>query len=143
MLVILVCYFSKMLWFSAKSIHVLSSSISKHLCCNRGGIDSSDVCHILNMFVHGICSVHELENNKMNSACSSLQRHVFIISKEIVISMITLEVSEPLSIFSKPKARTQSAFPDSIICLANMSADEPVEQLLFTLKIGIPVIPTS
>lgn len=52
-----------------------------------------------------------------------------------------MDERDPLSIFSNPTANTHSALPDSIICLAKSRADEPVEQLLFTLNIGMPVIP--
>uniref|UniRef100_A0A2M4B4G7 Putative secreted protein n=1 Tax=Anopheles triannulatus TaxID=58253 RepID=A0A2M4B4G7_9DIPT len=44
-----------------------------------------------------------------------------------------LDVSEPRSIFSKPRASTQSLLPVSMSCFARNSAVEPVEQLLFTL----------
>ena len=51
--------------------------------------------------------------------------------------------SAPFSIFSKPTTSTHSASPPSMACLPSMSAVEPVEQLLFTLKTGMPVRPTS
>ena len=49
----------------------------------------------------------------------------------------------PGRICSNPSASTQSAAPDSIACRARNSAVEPLEQLLFTLMIGTPVMPTS
>lgn len=55
----------------------------------------------------------------------------------------TLDDNEPRSIFSNPRVRTQSALPDSMICFAIINAVEPVEQLLLTFIMGIPVIPTS
>ena len=51
--------------------------------------------------------------------------------------------SAPGFICSKPSASTQSAAPDSIACRARNSAVEPVEQLLLTLTIGMPVMPTG
>jgi hypothetical protein len=51
--------------------------------------------------------------------------------------------SAPFSIFSKPTASTHSAMPPSIACFANISAELPVLQLLFTLKTGMPVIPPA
>ena len=50
---------------------------------------------------------------------------------------------DPRVIFSKPMARATSLSPPSIHCFASMSAVEPVEQLLLTLKTGIPVRPSS
>ena len=52
------------------------------------------------------------------------------------------EPSAPFSIFSKPTASAHSTSPPRTACAASISADEPVEQLLFTLKIGMPVSPT-
>ena len=49
----------------------------------------------------------------------------------------------PGSICSKPSASTQSAAPLSTACRARKSAVEPVAQLLLTLTIGTPDIPTS
>jgi hypothetical protein len=49
---------------------------------------------------------------------------------------------EPVNILSKPKASTQSAYPVWIAFAARYKAVEPVEQLLLTLMIGIPVMPT-
>ena len=48
----------------------------------------------------------------------------------------------PGLICSNPSARTQSAEPLSTACLAKYNAVEPVEQLLLTFIMGIPVIPT-
>lgn len=48
-------------------------------------------------------------------------------------TMFTFDDNDPRSIFSKPRARTHSALPDSIICLAKYRAVDPVEQLLLTL----------
>uniref|UniRef100_A0A1A9WUT9 Uncharacterized protein n=1 Tax=Glossina brevipalpis TaxID=37001 RepID=A0A1A9WUT9_9MUSC len=56
---------------------------------------------------------------------------------KVINSSTTLEDKEPRSIFSKPKANTQSAFSDSTICFAKYKALEPVEQLLLTLYTGI------
>jgi hypothetical protein len=53
-----------------------------------------------------------------------------------------IEPSAPRIIGSKPRATTQSAAPVSIASRAKNSADEPVEQLLLTLRIGIPVCPS-
>lgn len=58
------------------------------------------------------------------------------------LKWLTLDVRLPRSIFSNPTANTQS-LPDSTNCFAIIKALDPVEQLLFTLKIGMPVIPTS
>lgn len=55
---------------------------------------------------------------------------------------LTFAPKDPLSIFSNPTARVQSE-PDSMNCFANMRADAPVEQLLFTLNTGTPVMPIS
>ncbi|MCY1419665.1 hypothetical protein D9M71_352580 [compost metagenome] len=54
-----------------------------------------------------------------------------------------LDFSEPGRICSKPRASTQSAWPLSTAARARYSAVEPVEQLLLTLMIGMPVRPTS
>ena len=51
--------------------------------------------------------------------------------------------SEPFSIFSKPSASAHSTIPYCTAWRARNSALEPVEQLLWTLMIGIPVIPSS
>src|ERR1700761_6696120 len=51
-------------------------------------------------------------------------------------------LSAPRCICSKPRASTQSAAPQATAWRARNNADEPVEQLLFTLITGIPVIPT-
>jgi hypothetical protein len=51
--------------------------------------------------------------------------------------------SAPGCIFSKPRAITQSARPPRMLCAARYSAVEPVEQLLLTLTIGMPVMPSS
>ena len=51
--------------------------------------------------------------------------------------------SEPRSIFSNPTASTQSASPPATSARARYSDVEPVEQLLFTLTIGMPVSPSS
>ena len=56
---------------------------------------------------------------------------------------VNLEPSAPFSIFSKPTTSTHSTSPPSTACLPSMIAVEPVEQLLLTLKTGIPVSPTS
>ena len=53
-----------------------------------------------------------------------------------------IEPSAPRIICSNPTAMTQSAAPVSIACRAKNSAEEPVEQLLLTLTIGIPVWPS-
>ena len=53
----------------------------------------------------------------------------------------TFEGSDPLSIFSNPNARTQSVIPPDMNWFAIKSAVDPVAQLLFTLKMGMPVIP--
>ena len=53
------------------------------------------------------------------------------------------EPSAPGFICSKPSASTQSAAPDSMAWRARNNAVEPVEQLLFTLMTGMPVIPTG
>lgn len=45
----------------------------------------------------------------------------------------TFPVRDPLFIFSKPTARTQSAIPPATNCSASIKAEEPVEQLLLTL----------
>ena len=51
--------------------------------------------------------------------------------------------SEPGCIFSNPSAIAQSASPPRIAWAARYSAVDPVEQLLLTLTIGMPVIPSS
>ncbi len=51
--------------------------------------------------------------------------------------------SEPGCIFSNPSASTQSASPPRIDCAPRNSAVDPVEQLLLTLTIGMPVMPSS
>jgi hypothetical protein len=50
--------------------------------------------------------------------------------------------SEPFSIFSKPTARAQSTSPPWTARRARYRAEEPVEQLLLTLTIGMPVRPS-
>ena len=54
---------------------------------------------------------------------------------------LTVDPKEPLCIFSKPTAKTQSDRPPETTWFAMCKADEPVAQLLLTLKIGIPVNP--
>ena len=53
----------------------------------------------------------------------------------------TPDPKEPLCIFSKPTAKTQSDNPPATTWLAIWRAEDPVAQLLLTLKIGIPVNP--
>src|ERR1700759_1648574 len=48
----------------------------------------------------------------------------------------------PRCICSNPRASTQSAAPDATAWRARYRAEDPVEQLLFTLITGMPVIPT-
>jgi hypothetical protein len=50
---------------------------------------------------------------------------------------------DPVFIFSKPSAMAQSARPAPIARAVSHRAVEPVEQLLLTLVIGIPVSPSS
>jgi hypothetical protein len=50
--------------------------------------------------------------------------------------------NEPGYILSNPRHKTQFAYPDLIACIPKCRAAEPVQQLLFTFIIGIPVIPT-
>lgn len=50
--------------------------------------------------------------------------------------------SAPGIICSKPTASTHSATPLSTACRAKKSAVDPLEQLLLTLTMGMPVIPT-
>jgi len=59
------------------------------------------------------------------------------------VRSLYLAPSEPFSIFSNPTASAQSAIPPFTAWRARKSADEPVEQLLFTLITGMPVSPTS
>ena len=51
--------------------------------------------------------------------------------------------ARPGCICSKPSASTQSAAPLATAWRARNSAVEPVEQLLLTLTMGMPVMPTS
>eukprot|EP01137_Pigoraptor_chileana_P036256 Opistho-2@31508 len=51
--------------------------------------------------------------------------------------------SDPRSIFSKPRAMAHSHAPPATKLRARKRAVDPVEQLLFTLYIGIPVMPSS
>ena len=50
--------------------------------------------------------------------------------------------SAPASICSKPTTSTASAMPPAIACAPSISAELPVEQLLLTLKTGMPVWPS-
>ncbi len=50
---------------------------------------------------------------------------------------------EPFSIFSKPTASMQSAMPPAMSWRARYKALDPVEQLLLTLTIGMPLRPSS
>ena len=59
-----------------------------------------------------------------------------------LVRSVYLTPSEPFSIFSKPSASAQSASPPSTAWRARKSAVEPVEQLLLTLKTGMPVRPS-
>ena len=52
-------------------------------------------------------------------------------------------ISEPFFIFSKPSASAQSTTPPFTSWRAMKSAVDPVEQLLFTFVIGMPVSPSS
>lgn len=93
-----------------------------------------------------MCSIPAFPNNwaAIGAASSPASSDISptCLSSGLVLS-INFEVKLPLSIFSKPTARTQSYRPDSIDSLANSKAEAPVEQLFETLKMGIPVIPTS
>ena len=59
-----------------------------------------------------------------------------------LVRSVYLTPSEPGSIFSKPTASAQSAMPPLTAWRARKSADEPVEQLLFTFTTGMPVRPS-
>jgi len=50
--------------------------------------------------------------------------------------------SAPASICSKPTTNTHSAMPPAIACAPSMSAELPVEQLLWTFHTGMPVRPS-
>jgi hypothetical protein len=63
-------------------------------------------------------------------------------SKGLGLSSNTVP-SAPGFICSKPKASTQSAAPLAIAWRARNSAVDPVEQLLLTLKIGMPDMPSG
>jgi hypothetical protein len=56
---------------------------------------------------------------------------------------ITVLLSDPRCIFSKPRANTQLHAPLSITFFAKNNAVDPVEQLLLTFTIGMPVRPNS
>ena len=58
------------------------------------------------------------------------------------VRSVYLTPSEPFSIFSKPSASAQSASPPRTAWRAMYSADDPVEQLLFTFTTGMPVRPS-
>ena len=58
------------------------------------------------------------------------------------VRSVYLTPSEPFSIFSNPTASAQSTRPPRTAWRARKSAEEPVEQLLFTFTIGIPVSPS-
>ena len=78
-------------------------------------------------------------------ACSSHPCSAVVRSSKRVNGLgrsLHIEPSAPRIICSNPSAITQSAAPVSIACRAKNSADEPVEQLLLTLTIGIPVWPS-
>jgi len=50
--------------------------------------------------------------------------------------------SAPASICSKPTTSTASTSPPATACAPSISAELPVEQLLFTLNTGMPVVPS-
>ena len=52
-------------------------------------------------------------------------------------------LNDPFCIFSNPRANTQLHAPLSITFLAKYKAVDPVEQLLLTFTIGMPVKPNS
>jgi len=55
---------------------------------------------------------------------------------------VHLAWSAPASICSKPTTITHSAMPPATACAPSISAELPVEQLLLTLKTGMPVWPS-
>jgi len=59
-----------------------------------------------------------------------------------IVRSVYFTPSEPRSIFSKPRASTQSARPPLIAWRAMNRAVDPVEQLLLTLMTGMPVRPS-
>lgn len=65
----------------------------------------------------------------------SLSEHVWVAKRASIHDtvFVTLEERDPRSIFSKPRASTQSAVPPLTKLRAMKSAVEPVEQLLLTL----------
>ena len=65
---------------------------------------------------------------------------------QILTAILALAVAGQFAYYNfykKASATTQSAAPDSMAWRARNSAVEPVEQLLLTLTIGIPVMPTG
>lgn len=133
MFMIFVCYFSHLFSCCTVFSHVFFSSFAEKLSSDRSTIDASHFGHYFDVFIQWVGSIEILYRLKINS--------MFVFYSIFRKKLHTLEESEPLSIFSKPTDKTQSAFPDSMICFPNNKAEEPVEQLLFTLNIGIPVIP--
>ena len=96
----------------AIALHVLAAGVAEHLRRGRRGLAARARANIA-------------------SACLSIG----------FVRSVHLTPSEPFSIFSKPSARAQSASPPLTDWRAMNSALEPVEQLLLTLTIGIPVSP--
>ena len=79
--------------------------------------------------------------NGDSSGGRSANMRVMCLSRAGVRSVYFIP-SDPFSIFSKPTASAQSASPPLTTWRARNRADEPVEQLLFTFRTGIPVSPS-
>ncbi len=60
-----------------------------------------------------------------------------------LVRSVHLADSAPASICSKPTTSTHSTRPPATAWAPSMRAELPVEQLLLTLKTGMPVRPTS
>jgi hypothetical protein len=73
--------------------------------------------------------------------CTSLIRFACLSSG--LVRSVHFADSAPFSICSKPTASTHSASPPATACAASIKALLPVEQLLLTLKTGMPVRPIS
>ena len=105
--VVLVRNLGKVVWLCAKPAHVFPTGVAKHLGGDWGRCNPKSLIHHLNVVVHGVSAVSELEGG---GGCSNKADLVHNLSTARL--SLTLGVRDPLSIFSNPSASTQSATPE-------------------------------
>ena len=70
------------------------------------------------------------------------RRHFLTVATLVTGGAGVVAATIPFLASLKPSARAQSTAPLSTAWRARNSAEDPVEQLLFTFTTGIPVMPT-